>query len=154
MLLRTFRNPTRHGCGAAFKRFSNFLQKSSGPTFASTSSWIKVFTFISTCAGSRFDRSIKFVRNFRHFSLALSFLCAGDWTTFAPDCWTTTVPVPCWLCDCIWWVVVRAGTWDTDTIWLGVDWVVRICCWCGADEVVTYTVLLGAIDYNSSVEND
>lgn len=38
VLALTFRNPTRHGCGAAFKRFSNFLQKSSGPTFASTSS--------------------------------------------------------------------------------------------------------------------
>lgn len=135
---QTFKNPIKQGCGLAFSNFSNFLQNSSGSTLASTSSWINVRTFFSTFLGSRFDNSIKFVRNLRHFSLALSLRCGGCCvtTTLVPlDCCTCwTMLVLCWPVDCTCVEEASAGIWETDTM-VGFVWLDSIC-WPAVDVVI------------------
>lgn len=68
----TFRNPMRQGCGLALSNLSSLSQNSSGSTWASISSWMRVRTFISTEGGSLDDRSRRFAKKLRHFSLVLS----------------------------------------------------------------------------------
>lgn len=169
--ISTFRKPIKHGCGLAFRSLSNRSQNSSGSTLASTSSWISVRTFCSTGFGSRLDSSIRLVRNFLHFSLALS----NDWR-----CWvvcppvvvvTTTVWVAgwpgcwgccgCWVVTTVWgcWVATTVG-WPVATADAGV-WAVAaeivMCCWAasagtgateatGVDWVVTKLVGVVVMD--------
>lgn len=86
-----FRKPMRQGWGLAFNSRSSRLQKPSGSTALSISSWISVRTFFSTDLGSLLDKSSKLARNLRHFSLVFCWFvfcccccsCGVDVTTTA-----------------------------------------------------------------------
>lgn len=116
----TLRKPIRHGCGLALRRRSSRSQNSSGSTLASTSSWINVRTFRSTDFGSRFDNSIKLVKNFRHFSLELS-------NEVRLTVVVVVVPPMGWCC--CWWCCVTT----VPTGW----------CWLTATEVLLLFIVIG-----------
>lgn len=131
-----FRNPIKQGCGLAFSSRSNLSQNSSGSTFASISSCIRIRTFFSTDFGSLLDSSSRFARNFLHFSLVFCwFACCCCGVVL----WTTTVPVPPLLfTSCCCCCGTSAGTGATEaTGGATVIMLFACCCEITAEEVTT-----------------